>query len=140
MGLFPEKFNGKFAIFHNLDKGDPARVAVAYVSKLDTSETPMGSHVGSEAPDPQLLPNHIVAWHKRTRSAAAPQLKTKDGWLLLYHAMDKDDGDRYKLGALLLNLKDPEKFCIGRNIRFLNQTNGMKMIGNLALYMLVVQL
>ena len=73
------------------------------------SETPKGSHVGSEAPDPQLLPNHIVAWHKRTRSAAAPPIKTKDGWLLLYHAMDKDDRDRYKLGALLLDLKDPEK-------------------------------
>lgn len=107
--LFPEKFNGKFAIFHNLDLGDPSKVGVAYVNNLDNSETPQGSAPGSEAPDPQLIPDHIVAWHKRTRSAAAPPIKTKDGWLLLYHAMDKDDGDRYKLGALLLDLKDPKK-------------------------------
>ncbi|MFA5931997.1 MAG: hypothetical protein WC793_01305 [Candidatus Paceibacterota bacterium] len=107
--LFPEKINGKFAIFHNLDKGDPSQVGVAFVNKLDNSETPMGSGVGSEAPDPQILPDHVVAWHKRTRSAAAPPIKTKDGWLLLYHAMDKDDGNRYKLGALLLDLKDPRK-------------------------------
>lgn len=107
--LFPEKFNGKFAIFYNLDKGDPSKVGVAYVSKLDTSETPQGSAPGSEAPDPQRIPDHIVAWHKRTRSASAPPIKTKDGWLLLYHAMDKDDSDRYKVGALLLDLKDPEK-------------------------------
>jgi len=107
--LFPEKFNGKFAIFHNLDKGNPSRVAIAFVSKLDTSETPMGNYIGSEAPDPQILPDHIVAWHKRTRSAAAPPIKTKDGWLLLYHAMDKDEENCYKLGALLLDLKDPEK-------------------------------
>ncbi|MCX6751537.1 MAG: hypothetical protein NT161_02085 [Candidatus Nomurabacteria bacterium] len=107
--LFPEKFNSKFAIFHNLDLGNPSQVGVAYVNNLDNSETPQGSAPGSEAPDPQLLPDHIVAWHKRTRSAAAPPIKTKDGWLLLYHAMDKDDGDRYKLGALLLDLKDPEK-------------------------------
>lgn len=107
--LFPEKINGKFAIFHNLDKGNPSKVGIAFVNKLDNSETPMGSSVGSEAPDPQILPDHIVAWHKRTRSAASPPIKTKDGWLLLYHAMDKDDGNRYKLGALLLDLKDPTK-------------------------------
>lgn len=101
--LFPEKFNGKFAIFHNLDKGDPNKVFISYVSKLDTSETP----TVKDAPDPQVLPDHIVAWHKRTRSAASPPIKTKDGWLLLYHAMDKDDGNRYKLGAMLLDLKDP---------------------------------
>ena len=102
--LFPEKINGKFAIFHNLDKGDSARVSIAYVNKLDTSETPSQK----DAPDPHSLPDHIVAWHKRTRSAAAPPIKTKDGWLLLYHAMDKDNS-RYKLGVLLLDLKDPEK-------------------------------
>ncbi len=101
--LFPEKINGKFAIFHNLDVGDPNKVLVSYVNKLDTSETPSGK----DAPDPQCLPDHIVAWHKRTRSAACPPIKTKEGWLLLYHAMDKDDGNRYKLGAMLLDLKDP---------------------------------
>lgn len=106
--LFPEKINGKFAIFHNLDKGDPSKVGIVYVNKLDNSETPQGNAPGSEAPDPQLLPDHIVAWHKRTRSAAAPPIKTKDGWLLLYHAMDKEN-NRYKLGALLLDLKDPQK-------------------------------
>ncbi len=107
--LFPEKFNDKFAIFYNLDKGDSSHVGVAYVNNLDSSETPQGSAPESEAPDPQRLPDHIVAWHKRTRSAASPPIKTKDGWLLLYHAMDKDDGDRYKLGAMLLDLKDPSR-------------------------------
>lgn len=102
--LFPEKINGKFALFHNLDKGDSKRVYITYVNKLDMRETPGGK----DAPDPHTLPDHVVAWHKRTRSAAAPPIKTKDGWLLLYHAMDKD-GSRYKLGAMLLDLKNPEK-------------------------------
>lgn len=107
--LFPEKIDGKFAIFHNLDLGDPSRVGITYMNNLDSSEAPLGSAPGSEAPDPQRLPDHIVAWHKRTRSAASPPIKTKDGWLLLYHAMDKDDSNKYKLGALLLDLKDPKK-------------------------------
>lgn len=102
--LFPEKINGKFAIFHNIDMGDPSKVGIVYVNKLNGEETPKGS----DAPDPQTLPDHIVAWHKRTRSAASPPIKTKDGWLLLYHAMDKDGG-KYKLGALLLDLNNPEK-------------------------------
>ena len=103
--LFPEKINGKFAIFHNLDKGDPARVHIAYVDELDMYKTP----TQRDAPDPQVLPNHIVAWHNRTRSASAPPIKTRDGWLLFYHAMDKDDHGRYKVGAMLLDLKDPTK-------------------------------
>ena len=103
--LFPEKINGKFAVFHNLDKGDPSRVHIAFMDKLDMSKAP--SH--EEAPDPHVLPNHIVTWHNRTRSASAPPIKTSDGWLLFYHAMDKDDPGRYKVGAMLLDLKDPTK-------------------------------
>ena len=103
--LFPEKINGKFVVFHNLDKGDPNRVFVTHVNNLNWREMP----TIKDAPDPQVLPDHIVAWHKRTRSASAPPIKTKDGWLLLYHAMDKDDSNRYKLGAMLLDLDDPNK-------------------------------
>ncbi len=103
--LFPEKINGKFAVFHNLDKGNPNEVYITYTDKLDWRNMP----TIKDAPDPQVLPDHIVVWHKRTRSASAPPIKTKDGWLLLYHAMDNDGSDRYKLGAMLLDLKDPKK-------------------------------
>ena len=103
--LFPEKIHGKFALFHNLDKGDPSRVHIAYLDELNMNQAPSQK----EAPDPHTLPDHIVAWHNRTRSASAPPIKTSDGWLLFYHAMDKDDPNRYKVGALLLDLKDPTK-------------------------------
>lgn len=105
--LFPEKINGKFAVFHNLDMndGNPNRVGIAFTDELSTKDMPKGDG----APDPQRLPDRIIAWHKRTRSASCPPMKTKDGWLLLYHAMDKDGSDRYKLGAMLLDLKDPRK-------------------------------
>lgn len=103
--LFPEKINGKFALFHNLDKGDPLRVHIKYMNELSMPEAP----TAEEAPDPQRLPDHTVAWHNRTRSAASPPIKTSEGWLLLYHAMDRNDPGRYKLGALLLDINDPTK-------------------------------
>ncbi len=103
--LFPEKIGGKFALFHNLDGGDPTRVHIKFMDTLHMNEAP----TADEALDPQRLPDHVVAWHHRTRSAAAPPIKTTEGWLLLYHAMDKNDPNRYKLGALLLDLEDPTK-------------------------------
>ncbi len=103
--LFPEKFNGKFALFYNLDKGDPTRVHIAYLDELDMYKAPSQK----EAPDVHTLPDHPMAWHYRTRSACAPPIKTREGWLLFYHAMDKSDPNRYKVGALLLDLKDPTK-------------------------------
>ena len=109
--LFPEKINGKFAIFCNLDRGDPNKVFISYVNNLDSSETPSSE----EALDPQLIPDHEVAWHYRTRSAACPPIKTKDGWLLLYHAMDKNEPNKYKVGALLLDLNNPEKVLYRSN-------------------------
>ncbi|MES2315526.1 MAG: hypothetical protein V4486_02195 [Patescibacteria group bacterium] len=109
--LFPEKINGKFALFHNLDLGDASRVHIAYLDDLNMYKTP----TQAEAPDVHTLPDHIVAWHNRTRSAAAPPIKTKEGWLLFYHAMDKDDPNRYKVGALLLDLKDPTRVLYRAN-------------------------
>lgn len=103
--LFPEKIGGKFGLFHNLDRGDPARVHIKFMDELSMAEAP----TAEEAPDPQRLPDHDVAWHNRTRSAASPPIKTTEGWLLLYHAMDKEDPGRYKLGAMLLDLEDPTK-------------------------------
>jgi hypothetical protein len=38
-----------------------------------------------------------------------PPLKTKDGWLLIYQAVGACDESRYKIGAMLLDLKDPTK-------------------------------
>ena len=39
--------------------------------------------------------------------AAAP-IKTEKGWILIYHGVSKKD-NKYKMGAMLLNLKDPTK-------------------------------
>ncbi len=54
-------------------------------------------------------PGRAEYWDTSMRGAGAPPIKTDRGWLLLYHAMDKRDPNRYKLGAMLLDLTDPTR-------------------------------
>lgn len=95
--LFPEKINGKFAILHALTP----EVLVTYVDSLETlRESPIQSNNNRGG-----RPGH---WDAFVRGAAAPPIKTSEGWLLLYHGMDPaHPGVGYKVGAMLLGLQDP---------------------------------
>jgi predicted GH43/DUF377 family glycosyl hydrolase len=97
--IFPERINGKFAILH----GITPKILVDYVDSLDAlgdakfikSSGPKGGRKGF--------------WDNWVRGAGPPPIRTDIGWLLLYHAMDKTDPNKYKLGAMILDLKDPTK-------------------------------
>ena len=43
------------------------------------------------------------------RGAGPPPIKTDDGWLLIYHAVDDRHDSKYKVGAMLLDLVEPKK-------------------------------
>ncbi len=45
-------------------------------------------------------------WHPARTAAGPPPIKTKDGWLLIHHGVS---GEGYKLGAMLLDYKNPFK-------------------------------
>jgi len=95
--IFPEKINGKFAILHSISP----RILVDYVDSLSnpySTET-----IFSQSPKG----GRNTHWDNWMRGAGAPPVKTDKGWLLLYHAMDRNDPDKYKLGAMLLDLNDP---------------------------------
>jgi predicted GH43/DUF377 family glycosyl hydrolase len=51
-------------------------------------------------------------WDTCIRGAGPPPIKTKYGWLLFYHAMDKHDSGKYKVGAMLLDLNYPTKILV----------------------------
>jgi predicted GH43/DUF377 family glycosyl hydrolase len=98
--LFPEKINGKYAIFHGIA---PNEMYVDYVEDLSlpfTIHSPRGE-------GPQKGRENF--WDNKMRGAGPPPVKTKDGWLLLYHALDNEESHKYKLGAMLLDLKNPKK-------------------------------
>lgn len=104
--IFPEKINGKFAILHSVSP----KVRVDYIKSLNELRQ-----------DDTFIQSHYVkssrrkAWDSWVRGAGPPPIKTKYGWLLLYHAMDDNDPNRYKLGAMLLDLKDPTQVLYRSN-------------------------
>ncbi|MBX4189352.1 hypothetical protein KW785_02025 [Candidatus Parcubacteria bacterium] len=114
--LFPEKINGKFALLHNLHDDDLERVRIEYVDDLASYQAP--SELAS--PDPNAIPDRPTSWHKRMRSAGPPPLKTSEGWLLFYHATDRYEPKRYKLGVMLLDLSDPTKILHRASASVLN--------------------
>ncbi len=96
--IFPEKINGKFAILH----GITPNVLVDYVESLDMLDD---SIIKSRSPKG----GRKNFWDNWVRGAGPPPMKTDLGWLLLYHAMDKADPNKYKLGAMILDQNDPTK-------------------------------
>lgn len=101
--LFPEKIRGKYAILHSI----APKVEVAYrdsIEDIGTSEPFIDSWVGSR----DSLPPRD-GWDSYVRGAGPPPIRTDHGWLLFYHAIDKRDPGRYKLGAMLLDFEDPTR-------------------------------
>ena len=46
---------------------------------------------------------------KGMRGVGGAPIRTKHGWLIFYHAMEPHEMHRYKIWAMLLDLKDPTK-------------------------------
>jgi predicted GH43/DUF377 family glycosyl hydrolase len=103
--LFPEKINGQFALLHNLHSTSNDKVEIVYADDIKKFHLPKTF----KSANPNGIADRPMAWHKRMRSAGPPPIKTTKGWLLFYHATDRYEPHRYKLGVLLLDLKDPTK-------------------------------
>lgn len=97
--LFPEKINGKYAILHAVSP----KILIDYVDNIDDPHPQV--HIKSRPPKGGR-PEH---WDNWMRGAGAPPLRTDLGWLLLYHAMDKKDPNKYKLGAMILDINEPTR-------------------------------
>lgn len=95
--IFPEKINGKYAVLHSISP----KILIDYFEDLDFEKhSYVHSYHNGES--------GISGWSVWVRGAGAPPIKTKYGWLLFYHAMD-EDMSKYKVGAMLLDLKNPTK-------------------------------
>ena len=97
--IFPEKINGKYAILHSLSP----EILIDYVDDMDSFDGNTFIH--------SIHQNH-PRWQEREkgmRGVGAAPIKTKYGWLVFYHAMESSEMHRYKIWAMILDLKDPTK-------------------------------
>jgi predicted GH43/DUF377 family glycosyl hydrolase len=101
--IFPEKIKGKYAILHSISPD----VSIAYLDSLDLEE---GEYITSRHRDG--LPPAEVGWEASVKSPGPPPLKTERGWLLFYHGLAEG---KYKIGAMLLDLKNPENVLCTSN-------------------------
>lgn len=94
--IFPEKVDGKYAFFHRIG----GCIWIDMVKNLEFKEKDLGGRM--------LYCPRKKNWDSRKVGIAGPPIKTEKGWLLVYHALSKED-DMYRLGAMMLDAKDPDK-------------------------------
>lgn len=103
--LFPEKINGKFAMLHRPKQWigdefgcDEPAIWIRYSDDLMVWNEP--SYL--------LLTGKKGTWEEKI-GGSTPPLKTKDGWLLIYHGVENGGHGYYRAGVALLDLEDPTK-------------------------------
>jgi predicted GH43/DUF377 family glycosyl hydrolase len=97
--LFPEKIKGKYAILHSVSP----KIMIDYFDSLDELDGDnfiYSVHQGSPL---------WGARDKLVRGVGPAPIKTKYGWLVLYHKMEQHETHKYKLWAMILDAKDPTK-------------------------------
>ncbi len=102
--FFPEKIGGRYVM-------------------LSRSQNRVGESNGCEKPsiwisysddllewdNYKLLCKGEQPWEAQKIGGSTPPIKTEKGWLFLYHGVSEGERGAYAVGAMLLDLNDPEK-------------------------------
>ena len=92
--IIPEKMADGYVVLHRAGTS----ICADILKSLDFSKEKITRCIEILSPRPGM-------WDSRKVGISAPPIKTKNGWLLLYHGIS-DDG-AYRVGAALLDLKNP---------------------------------
>jgi len=101
--IFPERINGKIAYIHRIEPN----IQLDYFDSFDellSIKSWLNYHEKIETStimEPEFL------WENKKIGGSLPPIKTKEGWLLLYHAVDRNLV--YRSSVALLNLQNPSK-------------------------------
>lgn len=114
--LFPEKINGRYALLHRPSPFAPGKHACHYtppkifiafskdlLNWFENDDDGINRGVTNDF----LLIGPRQKWEEQKVGGAGVPIKTDEGWLMLYHAVDKEG--TYRCGLLLLDTEDPRK-------------------------------
>jgi predicted GH43/DUF377 family glycosyl hydrolase len=93
--IFPEKFKSGYFILHRVNN----EICGDYLKSLDFNADKVNKCI-------RIIGPRQNTWDSAKVGITSTPIKTKYGWLLLYHGVSRSHGT-YRVGALLLDLKDP---------------------------------
>jgi predicted GH43/DUF377 family glycosyl hydrolase len=92
--ILPEPAKGGYMVFHRVNES----VCADFVASLDFTKHKITQCV-------EIITPRRGMWDGGKVGISCPPVKTKHGWLLLYHGVSWST--TYRVGAVLLDLKDP---------------------------------
>ncbi|MCM8767077.1 MAG: pesticidal protein Cry7Aa [Candidatus Omnitrophica bacterium] len=101
--LFSEKINGKYALLHRIE---PDIQIVYFNDFFELKNKEFWEEYFREI-ESKIVMKPKYKWEEEKIGAGAPPIKTKYGWLLLYHGVDKNRV--YRAGLSLLDIENPQK-------------------------------
>ena len=93
--ILPDKFKDGYLIVHRVG----GEICGDYLKNLDFENESVRKCI-------RIIGPRTNTWDSAKVGIASPPIKTKYGWLLLYHGVSKSH-NTYRVGAVLLDLKDP---------------------------------
>lgn len=103
--LFPEKINGKYWMLHRpkqwIGNGYETDKPAIWIQSSDDLMVWNG-------PSKLLMAGRPGTWEEKI-GGSTPPLRTKDGWLIIYHGVENGGEGHYRVGVALLDLEDPTK-------------------------------
>lgn len=100
--LVPQKIGKQYMWIHRIDP----LICADFLDNLDFITSRLTRCMEIMGPRPGM-------WDSTKVGIAGPPIKTKKGWLLIYHGVSKTS--TYRLGAVLLDLKNPS-VIVSRNV------------------------
>ncbi|KAA3660985.1 MAG: glycosidase [Calditrichaeota bacterium] len=103
--FFPNLINGELVLMHRIIPNIQLAFFddMEHVLKVDSAY--WKNHIKNL--DSHTIMRSEYWWESKKIGGGAPPIKTKDGWLIIYHGVDNKTV--YRAGAALLDLDDPRK-------------------------------